>query len=406
MTKRRKRTKFKGFTLIELMVVVTIIAVLAALIVPALQKAQAKSMSMKCLSIARAIGSSIRTYASNNNGWTNTDTSFYVKDFGYRLSHETGYEPGDAAGAWADDSTTPSYQRAQTFSDFICPVAEDADTNIHAIRSSYTVTTAFGGKNIMNMTGEANRTLMVKETGEKRHPAGGELLERTYVYADLSATIGYNGPMLPGLIMRAYNQANSSGLQGTAESTLPDAPFQTEHSGDFSYNNNWARMLAGNDITNWDNPGITNWNWQGNWLRYLGTVCLRFDGLIRFPAPGIWEFYARSHYGHTQRGIGIGSPGDTSDPTSFTWSNRTGDGWHSDWGSGNTPFRQCRISVPDTGQYYPFQYIMAGRNSWSGCAGWFDAYWRYSSDGGTTWDPTYGGATGQVVPGSALFIVP
>jgi len=406
MTKS-KRSVFKGFTLIELMVVVTIIAILAALIVPALQRAQSKAMAMKCLSGARSIAATIRTYASNNDGWTNPDAQHYIKDFGYRLSDETGYD-GDAACTWASDSTKASYQTALRIRDFCCPVDEAPTPSAHAVPTSYRVTSAFAGRNIMNMTGEANRTLLLRETGTKSHPLGNNVLESTYVFADMSTTLGYNGPVLRGLRMRAWNQANSSGIMNVAESALPAAPFETEHSGQLYYDNNWASMLKGNGVTSWDAPTIQAWNWNGPWLRYLGAVCVRFDGFLRFPADGTWAFNATCHHGHTQRGIGVGTPdgNPTSllDCTQFAWTTYTGDAWHSDWGVAQ--FARLAIDVPDANVYYPFQYILVGRNSWGGCAGWFNALWRRSPDGGATWDTTYGGTAGQNIPGSAFSIMP
>jgi len=401
-----KRSVFRGFTLIELMVVVTIIAILAALVVPALQKAQAKAMSMKCLSLGRAIAGTVRTYASNNEGWTNPDATHYMKDFGYILSDETGYD-GDAACTWADDTSKASYNTAQRIRDFVCPVDENPTTSQHAIPTSYRLTSAFAGRNIMNMTGEANRTLLLRETATKSHPVGNDVLERTYVMADMSASLGYNGPVLRGLRMRAFNQANSSGVRNVAESELKNIKYETEHTDRLYFDNNWARALKGNGVTNWDNPSINNWNWHGAWLRYLGPVCVRFDGFLRFPADGTWAFLAQCHYGHTQRAIGVGSPGspaDSTDCTSFTWTNRQGDGWHSDWGT--TTWSRCVHNVTNPDLYYPFQYILVGRNSWGGCAGWFGAYWRRQPPGTSTWDPTYGGTNGTVVPGTAFFIMP
>jgi type II secretory pathway pseudopilin PulG len=105
------------------MVVVTIIAILAALIVPALQRAQAKAMTANCMAKTKAIAGSIRTYSSSWDGWTNPDRDYYVALMGYRNdipgSQGTGWATpgyfGEPPG-WASDSTSASYNH--TFFDF------------------------------------------------------------------------------------------------------------------------------------------------------------------------------------------------------------------------------------------------------------------------------------------------
>jgi prepilin-type N-terminal cleavage/methylation domain-containing protein len=58
----------KGFTLIELMVVVAIIGVLVAILVPSLSNARSRSRRVLCLSNLKQVGTAIYTYAENNNG--------------------------------------------------------------------------------------------------------------------------------------------------------------------------------------------------------------------------------------------------------------------------------------------------------------------------------------------------
>jgi prepilin-type N-terminal cleavage/methylation domain-containing protein/prepilin-type processing-associated H-X9-DG protein len=219
----KQRLIRRGFTIIELLVVIGIVAVLMGLLLPAIEHARDKGYADACASNLRQIGLAISMYCNENQG--NYPRTLY--DPTQPLTEGTGTnaaDPFQAGGVSANDLTAAPYLLLKTerlpAALFVCSLDDDtsysvdtADPSKHSNFTNWTVNLSYSFANPYPTQAVANMGYRLTNHLRGDFPVAADLNPGVTQYSNVTLAV-------PGASSKIIENANSRNHEDDGQNVL------------------------------------------------------------------------------------------------------------------------------------------------------------------------------------------
>ncbi len=225
----------RGFTLVELLVVIGIIALLISLLLPSLNKARSAAQSVKCESNIKQILYAMRIYASENHdsipgsGWTSS--RFMYSSPGNPLTDVLGTDPS------GNKYSATNLPEVLTGQDWMSPIANIIDPNL--LKGNNATNTA--SPTLLDAPDQASRALRfmkLRDAGVFKCPSNDYLGTTNTTYLP-GVTVG---PMVSYIAALAFLVEHNSTGSSAYNYTLDDVGSTNYWSTSPSYNVTVAKV--------------------------------------------------------------------------------------------------------------------------------------------------------------------